>query len=1006
MEHYGVVNNMKSLPETLNKKRNKSTFILKDTRSHKSNRMLITTKKKWISSEYNNEDMKKKQSSEEITSDIDVKVKNQLHNNNNNNNNNNQLKSYTIHKSDLKNLETFMNDLNDSCDQIVHSEIKNGAKSKKASFKQINNNIEHEIIIRNNNINNTNHNEKNIVNNNKQDTKNSLLEEKNSQLLPNLSKVVDFLLPNENFQSNKSNEQSSDHCKKSRRITRDVKTLSASWKPTVFYDKDADKQTVNRKQVRDSMQEKGYGKLSSYKIYEKLGEGTYATVYKGYSLVSKQPVALKRIRMRKSEGAPCTAIREISLLRGLNHANIVKLHDVIYEMDSLTLVFEFGGKDLKNYMRMYNNYLPMNLVRLFTFQIFRGLEYCHAKQILHRDLKPQNLLINKNGDLKLADFGLARSQSVPIRTYSSEVVTLWYRPPDVLLGDKNYSGHIDIWGVGCILYEMTTGYSLFPGTSKEDQVKIIFQKFGIPPESYWPGLRNNPKFLEYYNLHQNDKKNILKRSSFSKSSNNLFISNDKSSLKVIEIEDNQSIDIDTYNKRIMSKLSWNTPRLNQDGRDLLFECLALIGHRRITAFNALNHIYFKNLLSFNMNVNNLPPEQSIVSFTIEHCTLNNFKSLHYQSQLNGDKNENYKSLVNISTLNSNDSHQSNEISKKSKHKISKFIKLKESQKLYHHYLHNSPRIDTTSDTDISTSLYNDCNLSYHQNTNQYKSVITTMSLSSLPKAIESEKKIKLPIRKYQTFSSTFGNKFLYYQGNNNDSFSDSNYTTNNFISSNNHKRKKLTTVFKQKISLLQLKKKESCNRLNSSLNDSLNNFNTSSISLKSQNYTQNENTNNLYNHINYKGYKSHTKSDEEIIQSSEKEKIINQPMDDNVIQKCLSSECLSGKQNKTPLKDLINSTHINQTIVNPSKPFHIIYRSVCKQYDKINSEYIHSGTNFRSQCNLLQINNQPSELIKQIPMNDLTCKGVVHQSNISCKSWNSSGSSNLNTPFDEQYASK
>ncbi|VDP99949.1 unnamed protein product [Trichobilharzia regenti] len=133
--------------------------------------------------------------------------------------------------------------------------------------------------------------------------------------------------------------------------------------------------------------------------------GTYATVYKGYSLLSKQPVALKRIRMRKSEGAPCTAIREISLLRGLNHANIIKLHDVIYEAESLTLVFEFGGKDLRSYMRLRNNHLSMNLVRLFTFQIFRGLEYCHARQILHRDLKPQNLLINQNGDLKLADFG-------------------------------------------------------------------------------------------------------------------------------------------------------------------------------------------------------------------------------------------------------------------------------------------------------------------------------------------------------------------------------------------------------------------------------------------------------------------------------------------------------------------------------------------------------------------------------------------------------------------------
>ncbi|VDP57241.1 unnamed protein product [Schistosoma curassoni] len=117
-------------------------------------------------------------------------------------------------------------------------------------------------------------------------------------------------------------------------------------------------------------------------------------------------------------------------------------------------------------------------VQLFLYQLLRGLAYCHERRILHRDLKPQNLLINSRGDLKLADFGLARAKSIPIKTYSNEVVTLWYRPPDILLGSTEYSTHIDMWGVGCIFYEMATGWPLFPGSTVEEQLTLIFKRLG------------------------------------------------------------------------------------------------------------------------------------------------------------------------------------------------------------------------------------------------------------------------------------------------------------------------------------------------------------------------------------------------------------------------------------------------------------------------------------------------------------------------------------------------
>ncbi|KAL3073746.1 hypothetical protein niasHS_015488 [Heterodera schachtii] len=237
---------------------------------------------------------------------------------------------------------------------------------------------------------------------------------------------------------------------------------------------------LTRKSKRASLNEIGFGKLETYKKIFDLGEGTYATVYLGKSLLTGKNVALKEIRLEHEEGAPCTAIREVSLLRNLRHANIVTLHDIVYTDRILTLVFEFVERDLREYMEELDGMISIANVKLFLVQLLRGLAYCHCRRILHRDLKPQNLLINRMGELKLADFGLARAQSVPTKTYSNEVVTLWYRPPDVLLGSTDYSTHIDLWGVGCILYEMLLHKPMFPGSTTDEQLNLIFQKLGTP----------------------------------------------------------------------------------------------------------------------------------------------------------------------------------------------------------------------------------------------------------------------------------------------------------------------------------------------------------------------------------------------------------------------------------------------------------------------------------------------------------------------------------------------
>ncbi|GAB1285008.1 Cyclin-dependent kinase 15 [Apodemus speciosus] len=407
-----------------------------------------------------------------------------------------------------------------------------------------------------------------------------------------------------------------------------------------------------------------FGAASSYLNLEKLGEGSYAKVYKGISRINGQLVALKVISMNAEEGVPFTAIREelsspaqhlavtvkrvlqqvlltdvlgrleapgaamvtgslvamavsspedtvpqhfqlvhyvrspirscsrglgegktdvlfeedvilcalltieskalctlASLLKGLKHANIVLLHDIVHTKETLTFVFEYMHTDLAQYMSQHpgglhpHNVRPVLGLKLFMFQLLRGLAYIHQQRVLHRDLKPQNLLLSHLGELKLADFGLARAKSIPSQTYSSEVVTLWYRPPDALLGATEYSSELDIWleerkvetlgmplnvlydkrrlprktfiqhkvsdvtprtprqlqkhahnlsatctgcipsGAGCIFIEMFQGQPLFPGVSNIlEQLEKIWEVLGVPTEDTWPGVSKLPNY--------------------------------------------------------------------------------------------------------------------------------------------------------------------------------------------------------------------------------------------------------------------------------------------------------------------------------------------------------------------------------------------------------------------------------------------------------------------------------------------------------------------------------
>uniref|UniRef100_A0A4W5LWX9 cyclin-dependent kinase n=1 Tax=Hucho hucho TaxID=62062 RepID=A0A4W5LWX9_9TELE len=325
---------------------------------------------------------------------------------------------------------------------------------------------------------------------------------------------------------------------------------------------------LSRMSRRASLSDIGFGKLETYVKLGKLGEGTYATVFKGRSKLTENLVALKEIRLEHEEGAPCTAIREVSLLKNLKHANIVTLHDIIHTERSLTLVFEYLDSDLKQYLDNCGNLMCMNNVKIFMFQLLRGLSYCHKRKILHRDLKPQNLLINDKGELKLADFGLARAKSVPTKTYSNEVVTLWYRPPEVLLGTTEYSTPIDMWGVGCILFEMATGRPMFPGSTVKEELHLVFRIIGTPTEDSWPGISSNDEFRSYM-----------------------------------------------FSQYRPQPLINHVPRLDTEGIDMLTALLMYDTRTRVSAEASLRHPYF---LSLGENIHSLADTSSVFSLREIH----------------------------------------------------------------------------------------------------------------------------------------------------------------------------------------------------------------------------------------------------------------------------------------------------------------------------------------------------------------------------------------------------
>jgi serine/threonine protein kinase len=316
-----------------------------------------------------------------------------------------------------------------------------------------------------------------------------------------------------------------------------------------------------------------------YKKIEKIGEGAYGNVYKVVRNIDGKTYAMKCMYRKNvnvddsnddgnyDENTVNTSstINEISILKILFHPNIIKLYDVFYndidKVDHISLILEYCDYDLNKYIKYKNYDLRPAKIQNVMYQILCGIKYIHDNSIVHRDIKPQNILV-KNGCVKIADFGLAFNADIPVKKYSHPAATLYYRPPDVILGSCTYGYSIDMWSAGCIMAEMVIGTPLFCGKTEAEQLDLIFEVLGIPSDEDLKKIEKLPQYTkDFFSKYNSKQYNI----------NNEF----------------------TWKKSIMNNEIF-IKKLGQDGIDLLWSMLQYDPSKRISASDAILHPYFRN----------------------------------------------------------------------------------------------------------------------------------------------------------------------------------------------------------------------------------------------------------------------------------------------------------------------------------------------------------------------------------------------------------------------------
>ncbi|KAI7740382.1 hypothetical protein M8C21_012729 [Ambrosia artemisiifolia] len=295
--------------------------------------------------------------------------------------------------------------------------------------------------------------------------------------------------------------------------------------------------------------------VTEYERLGKISEGTYGVVHKARDKKTGEVVALKKVKVGGDrEGFPVTALREINILGMLQHPSLVEMKEVVTDdYDGVYMVMEFVDHELKGYMERMRQPFSQGEVKRLMLQLLEGVAYLHDNYVMHRDLKTSNLLLSNNGELKICDFGMSRQYASPLKPYTSLVVTLWYRAPELLLGMKKYSAAVDMWSVGCIMAELLSGKPLFDGKKEVEQIDKIFRTLGTPNESTWPGYSKLPGV----------KPNFVKQP------------------------------YSLLRKKFPVAVFTGSPALTETGFDLLNKFLTYDPEKRITAREALDHRWFR-----------------------------------------------------------------------------------------------------------------------------------------------------------------------------------------------------------------------------------------------------------------------------------------------------------------------------------------------------------------------------------------------------------------------------